>query len=295
MPLPPDVVRQLRRVQIRARRAVDSLAGGEYRSIFRGAGLAFEEVREYQPGDDIRAIDWNVTARTGHPFIKRYVEEREQTVLLLLDVSASLQLPRPAHAKRETLAELAAVLTLAAIRDHDRTGLILFTNRIETCLPPSKEHRHALRLVRDVLFYQPSDTRTSLRVGLEFLLRVQHRRAIVFLFSDFLDAGFERALRSVARRHDLVAVRITDPIEHALPRAGLISFTDTETGRQVLVDTGSRAVRDAFAREALAQTSALRRLVQTSGAEFLDIRADGGHLDALARFLYLRERRRRRL
>lgn len=294
MPLPADVIRQLRRVQIRARRAVDSLAGGEYRSIFRGSGLAFEEVREYQPGDDIRAIDWNVTARMGHPFIKRYVEEREQTILLLLDMSASQLLPRPIHGKRETMAEMAAVLTLAAIRDHDRAGMILFTDRVEACVPPSKEHRHALRLVRDVLFYRPRGRATSLRTGLEFLLRVQRRRAIVFLFSDFLDAGYERPFRSVARRHDLVAVRVTDPLEHELPRAGLIHFADLETGSRVLVDSGSRAVRQAYAQQAQQRTAAFKQFVEGAGAELLDIHADGTHLDSLVRYLYLREGRRRK-
>ncbi len=161
--LPPDVVRQLRRVRIRARRAVDSLAGGKYRSIFRGVGLAFEEVREYQPGDDVRAIDWNVTARMGHPFIKRHVEEREQTVFLMLDLSGSQQTGSGPRSKREALAELAAVLALGAVRDHDRVGLILFTEGIEVCLRPAKSNRHALRLVRDILFHQPRRQGTSLR------------------------------------------------------------------------------------------------------------------------------------
>lgn len=293
--LPPDVVRQLKRVRIRARRAVESLAGGKYRSIFRGTGLAFEEVREYQPGDDVRAIDWNVTARMGHPFIKRHVEEREQTVFLMLDLSGSQQTGSGPRSKREALAELAAVLALGAVRDHDRVGLILFTDRVEICLRPSKSNRHALRLVRDILFHQPREKGTSLRTALEFLARIQRRRAVVFLFSDFIDSGFERALKGVSRRHDCIAVRVTDPLEHELPRAGLIQFADPETAASVLVDTSNTQVRDTFARQAADRAAAIKRTVQGAGAEFLDVRADGSHLDALARFLRLRDERRHRL
>jgi uncharacterized protein (DUF58 family) len=293
--LPPDVVRQLKRVRIRARRAVESLAGGKYRSIFRGTGLAFEEVREYQPGDDVRAIDWNVTARMGHPFIKRHVEEREQTVFLMLDLSGSQQMGSGPRSKREALAELAAVLALGAVRDHDRVGLILFTDRIEVCLRPSKSNRHALRLVRDILFHQPREKGTSLRTALDFLIRIQRRRAVVFLFSDFIDTGFERSLKGVSKRHDCIAVRVTDPLEHDLPKAGLVQMADPETGASVLVDTSSPRVREAFARQAAERTAAVKRAIQGAGAEFLDVRADGSHLDALARFLRLRDEHRHRL
>jgi uncharacterized protein (DUF58 family) len=293
--LPPDVVRQLRRVRIRARRAVDSLASGKYRSIFRGSGLAFEEVREYQPGDDIRTIDWNVTARMGHPFIKRHIEEREQTVFLLLDLSGSQQTGAGPRSKREAMAELAAVLALGAVRDHDRVGLMLFTDRVEVCLRPSKSNRHALRLVRDILFHQPREAGTSLRTALDFLARIQRRRAVIFLFSDFIDSGYERSLRGIARRHDCIAVRVSDPLEHELPRAGLVQFADPETGSSVLVDTSSLKVRTKFAQQAVDRTQALRRLIQGAGAELLDVRADGSHLDSLARFLRLRNERRYRL
>lgn len=293
--LPPDVVRQLKRVRIRARRAVESLAGGKYRSIFRGTGLAFEEVREYQPGDDVRAIDWNVTARMGHPFIKRHVEEREQTVFLMLDLSGSQQMGSGPRSKREALAELAAVLALGAVRDHDRVGLILFTDRVEVCLRPSKSNRHALRLVRDILFHQPRERGTSLRTALELLLRIQRRRAVVFLFSDFIDSGYERSLKGVSKRHDCIAVRVTDPLEHELPNAGLIQMADPEAGASVLVDTSSARVREAFAKQAAERTTAVKRIVQGAGAEFLDVRADGSHLDALARFLRLRDEHRHRL
>src|SRR2546430_1696806 len=185
--LPREVIRQIRRLQIKARRAVEDLVGGEYHSVFKGMGIAFEEVREYQPGDDIRTIDWNVTARMGHPFIKRYIEERELTVMLVVDCSGSHRFGTLQQQKREVAAELAALLAFAAISNNDKVGLIAFTDRVERFLPPCKGARHVLRLIRDVLFFQPTHRGTSLREGLDYLNRVLHRRAIVFLLSDFLD------------------------------------------------------------------------------------------------------------
>src|SRR6185436_6368085 len=191
--LPREIVRQVRRLQLRARRAVENLLGGEYHSVFKGTGIAFEEVREYQPGDDVRSIDWNVTARMGHPFVKRYVEERELTVILAVDVSGSNQFGSGLQQKREVAAELAAVLAFSAISNNDRVGLVQFSDRIERFVPPRKGTRHVLRLIRDVLFFPPQHRGTSLRTGLDFLNRVQRRRAVVFLFSDFLDRNFDRA------------------------------------------------------------------------------------------------------
>src|SRR6516165_5113533 len=196
--LPREVIRQIRRLQLRARRAVEDLLGGEYKSVFKGTGIAFEEVREYQPGD-IRAIDWNVTARIGHPFIKRFVEERELTVMLMVDCSGSNQFGTQLQQKREVAAEMAAILAFSAIRNNDKVGLIEFTDRVERFVPPRKGTRHVLRLIRDVLFFQPARRRTSLKEGLDYLNRVLHRRAIVFLLSDFLDRGFERTLKRSGR------------------------------------------------------------------------------------------------
>src|ERR1700681_3376479 len=193
--LPGDLVRQIRRLQIRARRAVEDLLGGDYKSVFKGSGIAFEEVREYQPGDDIRSIDWNVTARMGHPFIKRFVEERELTVVLAVDCSGSNQFGTRYQQKREVAAELAAVLAFSAISNNDRVGLVQFTDRVEHFVPPRKGGRHVLRLIRDVLFFEPGHRGTSLAEGLDFLNRVQRRRAVVFLFSDFFDRGYDNALK----------------------------------------------------------------------------------------------------
>src|SRR3954468_13579474 len=198
--LPREVLRQIRRLQLRARRAGEDLLGGEYHSVFKGTGIAFEEVREYQPGDDIRTIDWNVTARMGHPFIKRFVEERELTVLLLLDCSGSSQFGTFLQQKREVAAELAAVLAFSAISNNDRVGLIAFTDKVERFVPPRKGTRHVLRLIRDGLFLEPQPRGTSLREGMDFLNRVLHRRAIVFLLSAFLDEGYDRAFKRTARR-----------------------------------------------------------------------------------------------
>src|SRR5436305_12923095 len=209
--LPREVIRQVRRLQVRARRAVEDLVGGEYHSVFKGSGIAFEEVRAYQPGDDIRTIDWNVTARMGQPFIKRFVEERELTVVLLIDCSASHQFGTQFQRKREVAAELAALIAFTAVSNNDRVGLVQFTDEVERFVPPRKGSRHVLRLIRDVLYFQPQHKGTCLREGLDYLNRVLHRRAIVFLLTDFLDQDFERSLKRSGRRHDLVAVRITDP------------------------------------------------------------------------------------
>lgn len=292
--LPRQVLRQIRRLQLRARRAVEDLLGGEYHSVFKGSGIVFEEVREYQPGDDIRAIDWNVTARMGHPFIKRFIEERELTVVLVVDVSGSQQFGTRAQLKQEVAAELAAVLAFSAISNNDRVGLVQLTDQVERFVPPGKGVRHVLRLIRDVLFAQPQRRTTSLREGLDFVNRVLRRRAIVFLLSDFLDRDYDRAFQRTGRRHDLIAVRITDPGEEELPDVGLLEVADAETGERLLVDTGSRAVRDTYRAEAIQRREQLRQLARSASVDLVEVSTDGGHLDALIRFFRLRESRLRR-
>src|SRR5437763_8081459 len=232
--LPREVIRQIRRLQLRARRAVEDLLGGEYHSVFKGTGIAFEEVREYQPGDDIRTIDWNVTARIGHPFIKRFVEERELTVMLLVDCSGSQRFGSGFQQKRDVAAELAALLAFSAVSNNDKVGLVAFTDRVERYVPPRKGTSHVLRLIRDILYFQPTRRATSIREALDFLSRVRHRRAIVFLLSDFLDQGYERLLKRTGRHHDLVLVRISDPREEELPAVGLLELEDAETGARRL-------------------------------------------------------------
>lgn len=292
--LPREVLRQIRHLHLFARKAVEDLLGGEYRSVFKGMGIAFEEVREYQPGDDVRTIDWNVTARMGHPYIKRFVEERELTLILMVDVSGSQKFGTHYQQKREVAAELAALLAFSAVSNNDKVGLVAFSDGVEKYLPPRKGTRHVLRLIRDILYFEPARPGTSLREGLDFLNRVQHRRAIVFLLSDFLDHGYERLLRRTGRHHDLVLVRIADAREQELPAAGLVELEDAETGRQQLVDTSSPAVRAAYSRAAVERRAELRQLADSARIDLIEVTTDGRHLDALVRFFELRERRLRR-
>jgi uncharacterized protein (DUF58 family) len=292
--LPRDVLRQIRLLQLRARRAVEDFLGGEYHSVFKGTGIAFEEVREYQPGDDIRTIDWNVTARMGHPFIKRFVEERELTVMLLVDASASQQFGTVRQEKRDVAAELAAILAFSAVSNNDKVGLIVFTDTVERFVPPRKGLRHALRLIRDVLYFQPTRKGTSIQHGLDYLNRVIRRRCIAFLLSDFLDRGFEKSLKHAGRRHDLIALHIADPKEDKLPPVGLVEMEDAETGRQMLVDLRPRRTREMFAARAQKRREELRRLTRSAQIDLVEVSTDGSHLDALIRFFQMRERRLRR-
>ena len=292
--LPREILRQVRRLQLKARRAVEDVLGGEYHSVFRGTGMAFEEVRAYQPGDDVRGIDWNVTARMSQPFVKRYIEERERTVILAVDTSGSLAYGTGRQRKREVAAELAAVLAFTAIGNNDRVGLVQFSDHIEHFLPPRKGSRHVLRLIRDVLFFEPKRKGTSLAGGLDHLNRVQRKRAIVFLFSDFLDVDYDRQLRRTARRHELIAVRLGDPREAELPPVGLVVLEDAETGQRLLVDTGSLVVREHYHSAAEQRSEELRKLMRSAGVDLIEVSTDGAHLDGLVRFFRQRQKRQRR-
>lgn len=289
--LPQDLARQIRRLQIRARRDVEDLLGGDYKSVFKGAGIAFDEVREYQVGDDVRAIDWNVTARMGHPFIKRFIEERELTVFLLIDCSHSQLFSTQDKQKRDVAAEIAALLAFCAISNNDKVGLIACSDQVEKYVPPRKGTRHVLRLIRDILFFEPSHTGTCLRVGLDFLNKVLHRRAIVFLFSDFLDTGYEKAMQRTGKRHDLIALALSDPRERSLPAVGLVELEDAETGKPLLVDTASADFQAALHRQSAERLEAVRQLTRAAAIDLVEVSTDGNHLDALTRFFHIRERR----
>jgi uncharacterized protein (DUF58 family) len=289
-----EVLRQVRRLQLRARRAVEDPLGGAYRSVFKGSGIAFEEVREYQPGDDIRSIDWNVTARMGHPFIKRYVEERELTVILLIDASASLAFGMADSSKREVVAEIGALLTLCAAGNNDRIGLLLCTDRVEKFVPPRKGARHALRVIRDLFVFRPEHPGTDLRAGLDFLNRVTRRRVLLFLFSDFLDANYVRALQQTGHRHDVVAVTVSDPREQEWPRVGLVELQDAETGERRVIDTSNARFQAAYTARHTERRAAFEQLARGHRIDILDVSTAGQHLDALIRFFRLRERRLRR-
>jgi uncharacterized protein (DUF58 family) len=268
------------------------LLGGEYHSVFKGTGVVFEDVREYQPGDDIRSIDWNVTARMGHPFVKRFIEERELTVLLVLDQSGSQHFASGRMEKREVAAEMAAVLAFSAVGNNDRVGLVQLTDRVEKFIPPRKGNTHVLRLIREALFFRPEHPGTNLKAGLDYLQKLLRRRTIVFLFSDFLDSGYEQSLRRAGKKHDLIGVRVTDPREEELPPVGLIRLEDIETGRQVVLDSSDEQVRSLVARQAQDRRDRVRTTLRSAGVDLIEVSTAGGHLEALLRFFRLRERRR---
>lgn len=282
---------ELRRLEILSSRLVTSIFAGEYRSVFRGRGIEFEEVREYQPGDDIRGIDWNVTARAGRPFVKQYVEEREMTVMLLLDQSASMKRDTPRQTKDRVAAELCALLAFAAARSNDRIGLLSFTDRIEHYLAPAKGARHARRLIAEVLRASPAGRGTDLAGALDYLERVLRQRSILFLVSDFVSADFRVPLAAAARRHDVVAISVSDTLDEELPAAGLLRLADAETGAPRLVDSGDARVRQAYRAHAASRRDALSRVLASAGVEHLVVPGDGSPVQALTRFFHGRQRR----
>jgi uncharacterized protein (DUF58 family) len=290
--LPTETYRQVRRIHIRTRRLVDGALAGEYHSVFKGRGMEFAEVREYVPGDDVRTIDWNVTARMGQPFVKQYVEERELTVMLLVDLSASGQFGSVTRFKSEIATELCAVLALSAIRNNDKVGLILFTDRVERYIAPQKGRNRALRLIREMLVFEPQGRGTDLGRALEYLHKVCPRRSVTFLLSDFLASGYERQLRLVHQRHDLIPICIADPRELELPNLGLLMLRDLETGDHALVDTGSAAVRRAYRERREAAALARQRLFRALGLEMIDVNTRDSYIHPLMRFFRLREKRR---
>lgn len=282
---------EVRRLELLSARLVTSIFAGEYRSVFRGRGIEFEAVREYQPGDDVRAIDWNVTARAGRPYVKQYVEEREMTVMLVLDRSASLEAASPRRAKRRVAAEVCALLALAAARSHDRVGLLAFSDRVERYLPPAKGTRHARRLIAEALGPSPAGQGTDLAGALDYLDRVLRRASILFVVSDFLADDYRLPLAAAARRHDVVAVALTDPRDEELPEAGLLRVVDAETGLRRLVDSGDARVRRAYREHAEKRRAAMLRTLAAAGVEHLAVATDAAPVQALTRFFHGRRRR----
>jgi uncharacterized protein (DUF58 family) len=245
--LPKEILRKIRRIEIQTRHLVNDVFSGEYHSVFKGRGMEFSEVREYQRGDSIKTIDWNVTARMGHLFVKKFVEERELTVILMVDASASGRFGSQRKTKREIAAEISALLAFSAIKNNDRVGLIIFTDEVEKFVPPKKGTKHVLRVIRELLYFQPRGRGTDIAGALGYLNRLTRRRAVVFLISDFLSQDFERAVRVVNQRHDLVAVGITDPREQVLPDVGFVELEDAETGETILANTSDEDFRRRFA------------------------------------------------
>jgi len=292
--LPKELLRKVRRIEITTRTLVESLFSGEYHSVFKGRGMEFDQVREYQEGDDIRSIDWNVTARMNRPFVKEFVEERELVVMLLVDMSASSDFGTAAHFKSEVAAEICSLLAFSAIKNNDKVGLLLFTDRVEKYVSPRKGKKHVLRVIRELLYFRPEGRRTDLNAALEHLNRVLRRRAVVFVVSDFLDRSFERLLRVTNQRHDVIAVRITDPRERALPDVGYIELEDAETGETLFLSTGEKRFRDEFQGRADREDARLRSLFRSTGVDLVEVGTGESYVEPLIQFFRERGWRLRR-
>jgi uncharacterized protein (DUF58 family) len=289
--IPREILRKVRRIEISTRGLVNEVFSGEYHSVFKGRGMNFAEVREYQYGDDIRSIDWNVTARTGAPFVKVFEEERELTVMLLVDVSASGDFGTRERLKGEIAVEICALLAFSAIKNNDKVGLVVFSDHVEKFVPPRKGRRHVLRVLRELLYHRPQGRGTDIAAALDYLNRVQRKRAVTFLVSDFRDEGFEKALAVAGRRHDLVAIRMSDARERQLPALGLLDLEDPETGERIVVNTSAPGFQAAFTDEADGARKRLDRTLRRSMVDVVDIETGEPYEKPLMRFF--RERARR--
>lgn len=296
-----EILKKVRKLEIYTRRQIDQAFAGQYHSIFKGQGLHFEEVREYVPGDEIRTIDWNVTARTGRPFVKKFTEERQLSLVIMIDLSASSFFGSGSETKRELAAEVAAALIFSALENNDQASLILFTGQVELYLPPKRGRMHALRLIREILFFNPLGVRTSLTSALEFAQKIIKRRSIVFLISDFcLNENSEEAVNTLksrlcamSRRHDLVAISISDPREKALPAIGRIFLEDLETGEEIEVDTNNTGVQNRFEKIYEENAQKMRRLLRASGADLVEFVTGKPYLATLLTFLKSRQKAKR--
>ncbi len=286
-----ELLKKVRQLEIRTRGLVNQVFSGEYHSVFKGRGMEFSEVREYQYGDDMRMIDWNVTARLNHPFVKIFEEERELTVMLIVDMSGSQFFGSQSSLKRDVALELSAILAFSAMKNNDKVGLIMFTDRIEKFVPPRKGQGHVLRIVRDLLSFEPLRPATSIKVALEYLNHVQKKRAIVFVISDFIDSGYEAALRIAGKRHDLIGVVLKDPRERELPNVGLIHLRDAESGVTRLIDTSDRNIRFLYNQLGTRMEEARKSLFIKSRLDDVEVRLDQSYLKPLIDFFRLRERR----
>ena len=291
---PRELIGRVRRIEIRTRRLVEESLAGSYHSLFKGRGMEFAEVRDYVPGDDVRTIDWNVSARMGHPFVKKFTEERELTVVLAVDVSASKRFGTHASTKNQLAAEISALVAFSALRNNDRVGLLLFSDEVELFLPPRKGREHGLRVLREVLAFEPKGRGTNILHALESLQQVVRKRAVVFLISDFWDQGYEKTLRTMAKKHDIVSISIEDPRENMLPPVGLISVRDPETGREGILDAASRTVRERYARAAKEARETTRQSMRKCGVDLLELSTGEPYERPFVRFFRERARRARR-
>jgi uncharacterized protein (DUF58 family) len=289
--IPREILQKVRRIEITTRSIVRDTFAGRYESIFKGRGMEFDEVREYQPGDDIRTIDWNVTARTGWLHVKKYVEERELTVLIVVDASGSFDFGTKLRLKRELAAEVGAVLAFAAIRNNDKVGLLIFTDEIETFVPPRKGSKHVLRIIREILHFEPKSKGTNISRALEYAMRVIKRHSVMFCISDFRDSGYEPAVTVANRKHDVVALTIVDPKEIEIPQVGLIEVEDGETGERTVLDFRGRKGADAF-RDAAAEVAQSRQaILNRAKVDQINLRTDTDYVEPLIKFFQERQRR----
>ena len=284
-------VKKVKRIEIATRGLVNEVFSGEYHSVFKGRGMEFAEVREYQIGDDIRNIDWNVTARSGHPYVKVFDEERELTVMLLVDVSSSGNFGTTNQMKGEVAAELCAVLAFSAIKNNDKVGLIIFSDKIEKFIPPRKGKKHVLRVIREILYFKPEDSRTDLSVALEFLSRVIKRKSIVFLISDFLAEDYEKSLQIANKKHDIISIDIIDPREVEMPGVGFLELEDAETGETIVVDTSNPVIRNDFYSQSKEERESREKFFKSIGVDNINIKTDQSYVEPITRFFRMRAKR----
>ncbi|MBN2411983.1 DUF58 domain-containing protein [candidate division KSB1 bacterium] len=289
--IPKEILKKVKRIEIQTRGLVNDVFSGEYHSVFKGRGMEFSEVREYQMGDDIRTIDWNVTARAGHPFVKVFEEERELTVVLLVDVSSSGEFGTHTQMKGEIAAEICALLAFSAIKNNDKVGLVIFSDDVEQYVAPKKGKAHVLRVVREILYHKPKGKQTNISAALEFLSRVTKRRSVVFLVSDFISSGYEKALQIANKRHDIVAITVTDPREIELPNVGFIELEDAETGETFLIDTSDVDVRDDFVSRTNESIEIRDKLFRNLNVDHIDIKTNESYIEPLIRFFRMRAKR----
>ncbi|MFC1666416.1 DUF58 domain-containing protein [Candidatus Omnitrophota bacterium] len=289
--IPREILKKVRQIEIRTGRLVNDVFAGKYESVFKGRGMEFHEVREYVPGDDIRSIDWNVTARTGHPYVKKFIEERELTVLLMADVSGSGHFGTKNKMKKDIMAEIGALLAFSAIKNNDKIGLMLFTDRVEKFIAPKKGKSHVLRVIRELLYHKPEGKMTSIGSALEYLGKVLKKRAVVFLISDFMDSDYERALRILNKRHDIIGVSISDPRETYLPDVGLVEFEDAETGEIIYLDTSDDFLKKELMKKRSSFVESRNRVFKSMGLDSIEISTDKSYVKPLMVFFKMRAKR----
>ena len=289
--LPKEVLENVRRLEIGTKGLVNEIFSGEYHTVFKGRGMEFAEVREYVPGDDIRLIDWNVSARTGSPFVKVFSEERELSMMLVVDMSRSGTFGSSYRMKDEVAIEICALLAFSAMKNNDKVGLLIFTDRVEKFIPPRKGRQHVLRVLREIVYHEPENKGTNMSSALEYLLRVIRRNSVVFILSDFMDDGFQKSLRVVSSKHDVIAIKVTDKLEIQLPDAGLISLVDAETGENVVVDTSDEKIRNSYSALRQAQQEGLEKMFKKINLDYINIKTGESYVEPLYKFFRKRAKR----